>query len=251
MISVISNENKFSDIDTVLFDKDGTFIDSHVYWGRIISRRAKSIIKFYNLDNSLYKKLCLVMGYDLDLSRLIEAGPIALLPRSDVIKVLKDFLFSINIDANIDDLVAIFDEVHLKFADEMFDYIKLLDGAVELFNKLKSHGAKLAVVTSDSVSNTEKILDYFKISGYFDSVIGKDSCVEPKRTGIPALYVLEKLGSLQDNTIAIGDAKMDFDMASAAGLRGSVLVATGQIPCNKLKLYSEFCVNSLREIDIK
>ena len=46
-------------VDTVLFDKDGTFIDAHVYWGRIIELRIQAVMNFYQIDDKYFDELCL------------------------------------------------------------------------------------------------------------------------------------------------------------------------------------------------
>ena len=64
------------------------------------------------------------------------------------------------------------------------------------------------------------------IEDAFDMYLGGDSNVGKKKTGKPAIYACEKL-LIPENVISIGDAKMDFDMAHRAGLKGSILVSTG------------------------
>lgn len=251
MSIIYSKNNKFENIDTVFFDKDGTFIDSHIYWGELIERRIRAAIKFYGIKADCFDDLCLSLGYDRCLKKLVEAGPIALLPREDIIASLTQRLGKFGIQPTNEDISAIFNEVHLDFQEDMFDYVKLLDGAVELFELLKNKGLKLAVVTSDIHINAVKIVDYLNLNQYFDLIIGKDDCDEPKRTGKPALVALEKINSKREHTIAVGDAPMDSDMARMAGLKGSVLVATGQIPVEKLKLHSDFSVESLMELSVE
>ena len=45
MIDIKIGNEIIKNIDTVLFDKDGTIIDSNIYWGEIIKRRSKKIIE--------------------------------------------------------------------------------------------------------------------------------------------------------------------------------------------------------------
>ena len=45
MISLTVNNSKINNIDTVLFDKDGTFIDLHYFWGKMTTMRCDEIIK--------------------------------------------------------------------------------------------------------------------------------------------------------------------------------------------------------------
>ena len=45
MINLISKKWTLKNIDTVLFDKDGTFIDLHYFWGKMTEMRALEVIK--------------------------------------------------------------------------------------------------------------------------------------------------------------------------------------------------------------
>lgn len=255
MVSISNYNCIFENIDTVFFDKDGTFIDSHLYWGQIIKRRSRCLLDFYSINENKSDDICLSMGYDTISGKLIPEGPIALLPRCDVTIAVQNKLSSYGIDALKCDIEKIFDEVHEEFRSsiqkETATHVKILDGAEELFLSLKERNVKLGVITSDSRKNTEKILEYLNITQYFDLVMGKDDCDEPKRTGKPALVALKKLHSNPHNSISVGDAKMDFDMAFNADLEGAILVSTGQTPFSTLLNYTPFAVKSLREFKIK
>ena len=84
------------------------------------------------------------------------------------------------------------------------------------------------------------------IEDAFDMYLGGDSNVGIKKTGKPAIYACEKLGLIPENVISIGDAKMDFDMAQRAGLKGSILVSTGQ---NTFKELKKLNFTSIRNLD--
>ena len=109
----------------------------------------------------------------------------------------------------------------------------------------------MAVVTSDVYKNTIAILEHLNLSKYFSLVIGKDNCTKAKKTGEPALIAIEKLGANPNKTVSVGDADMDYLMAKNAGLKGSILVATGQIKIEELSKNTNTVVNNLREVLIK
>ena len=119
-----------------------------------------------------------------------------------------------------------------------------------MFDKLKSVEIKLAVVTSDMHANTDAILKHLGLEKYFDLVIGKDDCSKAKKTGEPAKIALKKLNVKAENTISVGDAEMDYLMAKNAGLKGSILVATGQTPLEELLDYTPTSVEKLKEVQV-
>ena len=48
---VLKTKNwQLDNIETVIFDKDGTFIDLHYFWGKMTELRVKEIIRRYGLD---------------------------------------------------------------------------------------------------------------------------------------------------------------------------------------------------------
>ena len=57
MITLKTDYWEIKDIDTILFDKDGTFIDLHYFWGKMTELRAEEIIKKFRLDETLKNKL--------------------------------------------------------------------------------------------------------------------------------------------------------------------------------------------------
>ena len=56
MIKLKTNEWEINNIETVLFDKDGTFIDLHFFWGKMTELRAKEVIKEFNLENKYFNE---------------------------------------------------------------------------------------------------------------------------------------------------------------------------------------------------
>ena len=252
MAVLFSKEWKIEDVSAVLFDKDGTFVDSDIYWGKLGEMRIKAIIKHFNLPFELFENLAQVIGLDAKTGRLICGGPLAALSRDEVICILTNELVkNNNIFTDTVEVAQIFQKVHDKFIQNMFDYTFILDGALELFERLKNANVKMAVVTSDTYEHTVKTLEYLNISHYFDCVVGCDTIKEPKSTGVPALFALDKLKIDNLNAIVIGDAPMDAQMAKNGSLKGSILVKSEQISDNSLKAYSNIIVNNLSEIMVK
>lgn len=250
MIKLTTPSWEIDNIEAVLFDKDGTLIDSHVYWGTIIERRSRALIKKLNLDQSYHKLLCLKMGFSLVDRRLLPEGPIALVSREEVIKILYEYFRKNGINISEQEIATLFMEVHSDFMNEIYDYIKILPGVKDLLSLLRDKGIKTAVITTDSIKNTEKILHFLGLSPYFDLSIGKETATQPKITGIPALIAVKSLKVNTKNTVCIGDAPMDIIMSKKANLRAGIGVALGQIPFEELLKYTNFVINDYSELAI-
>jgi phosphoglycolate phosphatase len=253
MFKTVSLETKTWRIDNiggVLFDKDGTLIDSHLYWGRVIKRRAKALIQHYELDANLLSVTCHTMGYDIDNEKLLPQGPIALVSREEVIKIVLRFLMDCGVPAKEKDLISIFIKEHEFFLSELLAYTQILPGVRQILEELKRNSILTAVVTTDTVKNTEKILSHLNLKSFFDLVIGKESTSEAKTTGIPAKVALKQLGISTDCAICIGDAPMDLIMAKNSGLKAGIGVATGQVPVSTLLAYSPYVVTYMNNINV-
>jgi len=251
MISLLGRGWRLDGVSCVLFDKDGTLVDSHLYWGRIIERRAHAVIRRYGLSGDSFAPLCFSMGLDHGTGRLRPEGPIALVSREEVISLLHLELAGMGVDAPEATLGEIFVHEHQAFLPELFNYVRILPGVVDLLVRLKEEGVKAAVVTTDTVPNTHETLGRLGVAHLFDAVVGKESTREPKTTGVPATLALQLLGLPAERGVCIGDAPMDLIMAQKSGLRGGIWVATGQIDGHALGRYSPYGVASLEELQIE
>lgn len=238
------------EIAGIIFDKDGTLIDSHKYWGRIIGRRARALIECYKLEESDYPILCHTLGFSLETQKLRPEGPIGLVSRDEVIKIMNDYLLSRDVDSTVEQIAQLFVEEHEKFAGEIFNYIELLPGVTELLARLHEKEVKCAIVTSDTPENAERIMKHLGIDNYFSVMLGKGSTKETKKTGAPALMAVELMGLPKENVITVGDAPMDIIMAKNGGLRGGIGVTTGQTVRDVFLNHTPHVVDSLEELQI-
>lgn len=250
MITITAANWQIDNITGVLFDKDGTLIDSHLYWGRIIQRRAQAIIQYYGLSNDLFPSLTLVMGFDLSSGRLRPEGPIALVSREEVIKVVQLYLEGLEVSSKEEQIEKLFLQEHEAFMKEIHNYICLLPGVLPFLEELSGHNVKLAVVTTDSIKNTQESLEYSQIAKYFHCVVGKESVKEIKATGIPAQEAMRLLNVLAETTVCIGDAPMDLLMAQNSGCKAGIGVCTGQLQKGSLEPYSHYVVDGFNQLSI-
>ena len=250
MINFIGKDWSINDVKAVLFDKDGTFLNDHMYWGKLAECRIHKIIEVFNLDKNLFEELCFAIGQDPIKCKLIKNGPVGVLSRNEVVEFMVNELKKYGVSTNFEEISNLFDVVHKEFSENIEKYVQSLEYSEEFIKELKKRGVKLAVVTSDTYEHTLKTLKILGLENEFECVIGKDSCKEEKRSGKPALLALEKLGETIDNTIVIGDALMDFEMGKNANLKGAILVATGQTDIEDLKKCTDCVVNNLSEVKI-
>ena len=130
MVNLVSKDWKFENIDTILFDKDGTFIDLHYFWGKMTEMRAIAIINQYSLNPETFAKLCLFLGYDLDAKKMLPDGITALYSRSKIIEIFAGNLKEIDVIATEAEIAKIFDDVSNEFYKSIMDYTKPITEAI-------------------------------------------------------------------------------------------------------------------------
>ena len=250
MIALKTKDWQIDDIEAVLFDKDGTFIDLHYFWGRMTELRSKKIIELYGLNPDILPLLCLKLGYDINSSKMLSDGITAMYSRQKIIEIFSKDLLEFGIEITHAQLAKIFDDVSEEFYKNMFEYTLPIGSAIDFIKKLKKKNIKTAVVTSDSIISTKLTLEHFGWQNLFDFSVGRESSPKTKESGALVEIVLQELNLNPKKTIMIGDAPMDFFAAKNAGVKRTILVSTGQISKEKLLETSPYVVENLSEIEI-
>ncbi|MBE7706436.1 MAG: HAD family hydrolase [Cyanobacteria bacterium SIG30] len=250
MFNLLTKNWELKNIETVLLDKDGTFVDLHYFWGKMTELRAYEIVKRFNLKEDCVSKICKYLGFDLETYKMLEDGITALYSRSKIIEIFKENLLELNVEVTIQELENIFDYVSEVFYKNIDKYIKEIEEAVDFIKKAHSKGIKLGVVTSDSVVSTKMTLEILNLEKYFGSIIGRESCPELKESGTCAKMALEELCANPDTAIMIGDTPIDYMCAKNAGIKETILVATGQISKQKLLEISKYSIDTLKDVKI-
>jgi len=249
MVDIKVNGEVIRNIEGVIFDKDGTLTDSHIYWSEIIRRRAKKLCDYFNLPDSEYINLTFVMGLDISIGKLMSEGPIAIKSRNEVISSLEKYLESIGCSNSFDVIVNVIKEVNSEFHD-VNDFIKPINECVSLVKKLKGLGVKIALLTSDTTKNAISMTDYLEITNYFDLIQGTDGISEKKSSGKSALEVCDKMFVSPQNVISIGDTEVDYIMSQNSKLGGCILVSSGQVSVVELQKRTKCSITSLDLIEL-
>lgn len=235
-------------IEAVIFDKDGTIADLHLYWGEIVRRRAAAVTAHYGLANGCYAEVCRAMGLALEEGRLLAEGPVGLTSREEVAQAVCSCLDRLCVKSSLETIAQLFAQVHEAFLPDIDRYLRAIPDTAEFCAALRRAGAKMAVVTSDSTVNTRHTLSRLGFESYFDVLVGRDTLPEPKISGAPARKALAALGVDSKRAICIGDAPMDCVMAKQSGCLAAVGVATGQTPASELAKHTPYVVLSMREL---
>lgn len=108
--------------------------------------------------------------------------------------------------------------VYRKFNHEQHDLlVKEFDTVYETVRTLKENGFKLGIVTTKILDTTRMGLDLTNLGQFFEVVVTMDDVTHAKPDPEPVLLALEKLGSLPEESIMIGDNHHDIDAGKNAG----------------------------------
>lgn len=84
---------------------------------------------------------------------------------------------------------------------------------------LKEAGYRLAIVTNKPFAFVEPILKGLELTGLFEIILGGDSLSQKKPDPAPLLHVCKKLDVTVEECVMIGDSKNDILAANAANMQ--------------------------------
>ncbi len=125
--------------------------------------------------------------------------------------------------------------------------IQLKPGAVEILEELRRRGIPAAVATASPLERTEKYLNLTGIRPYFSKLISATQVKEGKPSPDIYLYACEQLGLEPKDCMAVEDAPNGVLSAYRAGLK-VVMVSDQTRPSKEDRKYLDACVDRLDEI---
>ncbi len=119
------------------------------------------------------------------------------------------------------ELVATYREYNLAHHDSR---VSAYPGVVEVIHLLKKRELRLGVVTSKNVAGARRGLRLIGIEETMEVVVGADDVQNPKPHPEPIHLAMDRLGVTAESTIYVGDSLHDMHSGRAAGVRtGAVL----------------------------
>jgi pyrophosphatase PpaX len=183
--------------DPVLFDLDGTVVDS----GAIILA-------------SLRHATQTVLGETIPDERLL-----ATVGGSGLVSQMRDF------DPDrADELVRVYTEHNLPLHADL----AACDGMLELLEDLKTQGRRLGIVTAKRRATVARAFETVPIEHLFDVVVAGDQTERHKPHPEPLLHALAQLGAEPTRAAYVGDSPFDIQAAKAGGL-AAIAVTWGRI----------------------
>jgi len=101
----------------------------------------------------------------------------------------------------------------------------LLPNAVEAIREASAF-ARLGIVTTKTGLYSRELMEYFGVMGYFEVLIGREHVENPKPHPEPIEKALGEMKAAKESAWMIGDTRLDIEASNRAGI-GSVAVISG------------------------
>jgi pyrophosphatase PpaX len=184
--------------ETVLFDLDGTLIDSGAIILASMRHAAETVLERRIADEEL---MAAVGGPGL-VAQMRALDP-----------------------ERVDELVRVYREHN----EPLHAELQACEGILGVLPELRRRGARLGIVTAKRLATVRLAFDVISdLEAYFDVVVGSDETERHKPHPDPILLALERLPASPDTAAYVGDSPFDVQAAKAAGVR-AVAVTWGRI----------------------
>jgi pyrophosphatase PpaX len=182
---------------TVLFDLDGTLVDS----GAIILASFKHAAKTVLARDVEEEQIAALVGGSNLYDQMAVLDP-----------------------SRVEELVRVYREHNRPLHDEL----QAFEGVEDLVRTLSIEGRKLGIVTAKGRATVELAFAVIDLEPYFDVVVTADMTERHKPDPQPVLKALELLGSDPSDAAFVGDSPFDVGAGKAAGVF-TVAVSWGNI----------------------
>ena len=192
---------------TILFDLDGTLIDS-----------TEAILESFGVA---FETFGIQIPSDMHIKKLI-GYPL-------------DIMFvKLGVEPSLaSDYVNAYKEHYRLISRKKTTLLPLAQEAIKEASKI----ATLGIVTTKTARYSEELLEHLGVMHYFQVLIGRESVTHPKPHPEPIHKAIHALNATCDKTWMIGDTPLDLIAAKEAGVQG-IGVLCGYSSIDELKLHT-------------
>ena len=193
---------------TILFDLDGTLIDST----EAILESFHNSFRVHNFKAPSDESIAALIGHPLDV-------------------MYRDFGVD---EENVWDFVATYKEHYRKISREK---TLMLDNAIEAVELASAH-ARVGIVTTKTGKYSRELLEHFGIMHHFEVLIGREDVENPKPHAEPIEKAMDFFTCNKETCWMIGDTRMDLESAQNAKVN-AVGVLSGYDNAEQLLIYCD------------
>lgn len=203
-------------IKLIIFDLDGTLIDSSVD----ITNALNYALEPYGKRLTVEETVDLIgEGISRLIEKVIDTGDAAM--RANVTGRFLSY-----------------------YSEHIVDFTREYPGVRETIVRLGDY--KKAVISNKKEFLSKNVLADLGLLKYFDIVIGSDSVPEKKPSPVPVLKVLSELQIKPSDAVIVGDSNYDIDAGRAAGVI-TVAVTYGYRPVETIR-HADYMIDSMTDL---
>lgn len=215
MKTIKCKNRTFSNIQAIIFDKNGTLENSEVYLRNFAQKAARIIdAQIPGIGEPL------LMAFGVNADTLDAAGLMAVASRRETEIAAAAYIAETG-RSWIESL-----EIARKSLDEADKYLgdsasPLFAGSLEVLQKLSQAGLKLGILSAATTEEVNQFVAIHKLSDYINLEMGVDGNIFKPQ---PALFLqaCEKLAVEASATLMVGDSVGDMQMARNAKAAGCI-----------------------------
>lgn len=243
MVTIKCQEQEFSGVEAIIFDKDGTLADSERFLRELGQKRARLLdAKIPGVGDPL------LMAFGIEQDYLNPVGLMAVGSRYEneiaaaayVAETGRGWLESIAIAQ------AAFTEADDHFTMDA-ETSPLFTGCLEQLQAFATAGLKLALLSADTQRGVEAFVQRHELSPYFQ--VTKGDTPEGLHKPDPELFLetCQQLGVEPKKTLMVGDAPGDIQMAKQAEAAGAIGICWGSAKVSHLQ-DADITIGQLNEL---
>lgn len=200
----------------IIFDKDGTLLDFDSFWLSISYKAIENILTALKQKLDMTEEILLALGVKnkvTDINGVLCQGTYAQMGQA-IYGVLKEHGCDITEEKAISLTIEAY---HQNFEAGIVK--PACENIFGVLNRLKEHGIKLAVVTTDDAFVTKKCLEALGIDTLFDAVYTDDGKYPAKPDAYCIYDFCEKEGLSKSEVVMVGDTLTDVCFARNGGIK--------------------------------
>jgi len=190
---------KFSNKEVILFDLDGTLIDSVPDLALSVNHMLETLnLETFSIDIIRY---WVGNGAQVLVKRALSGD-------NKIDEDLDPILFSKALDIFL-----------TSYKQNLCIRTVTYPNVLQTLKTLKVQGYRLVIITNKPFDFIAPILEGLQLGELFEYFIGGDSLTEKKPNPLPLLHVCEKLGIRVEQCVMVGDSKNDILAANACSMQ--------------------------------
>ena len=225
-------------IKAVLFDKDGTLIDSNGTWVPFYKAMLK---QEQGLTAAAVEAKMVASGLD-PVSNTFRAG--STLAGGTTRQLVEQWWP----DAAAEEHAVITRRLNHDYGDLALSHMTPLMPLIPVLSELQSLDFRLGVATNDGEASAKRHMQALKVDHFFDAILGADSVAIPKPSGQMVRLFAERTGLKTPEIAMVGDNIHDLEEARNGGAGLAIGVLTGNAERHHLEHEADLVLDSIADL---